>query len=132
MDLVDQMRLAIPAEIRQAQRVQQGRERVLAQAQEEARRLTKEAADKASLLVDDQALTQNARTRSEEIIARALEESTTLRREADGYVLETLQTLQTQLVVIQTQVQNGIALLTQSQQPEPDASHPGAEAGYDE
>lgn len=132
MDLVDQMRLAIPAEIRQAQRVQQERERVLAQAQEEARRLTKEAADKASLLVDDQALTQNARTRSEEIIARALEESTTLRREADGYVLETLQILQTQLVAIQTQVQNGIALLKQGQQPEPDGMHLGAEAGYDE
>ncbi|NOZ04747.1 MAG: ATP synthase F0 subunit B [Chloroflexi bacterium] len=111
MDLVDQVRLAIPAEIRHAQRVQQDRERILAQAKEEARRIAEQAAEEASKLADEQPLTQQARARSEQIIAKAYEEAAFMRRESDTYALDTLKNLQTQLQAIEKQVQNGIELL---------------------
>ncbi len=111
MDLVDQLRLAIPAEIRHAQRVQQDRERILAQAKEEARRIAEHAVEEASKLTDEQPLTQQARARSEEIIAKAYEEAEFMRRESDAYALDTLKNLQTQLQAIEKQVQNGIEIL---------------------
>jgi len=111
MNLVDQMRLAIPAEIRQAQRVQQERERVLAQAREEARRLIERANEEASKAVGDQVLVQQARERGEEIIARAYEEARALRRDADSYALGMLRSLLQQLQALQQEVHNGIAAL---------------------
>jgi len=120
MDLVDQMRLAIPAEIRQAQRVQQDRERILAQAKEEAQRMAKQAVAEVNKLVEDQALTQQSRARGEEIIAKAYQEAERIRQESDAYALETLQRLQQQLQSLQEQVRNGVTVLKQGQQSEPE------------
>ena len=41
LDIVDQMRLSVPAEVKKAKRIQQERERIIAQANEEAGRIVR-------------------------------------------------------------------------------------------
>ena len=52
LDLIDQMRVAIPEEVKKAQQVLSQRDRILAQAQEEANRTLSLAREKSEGLVD--------------------------------------------------------------------------------
>ena len=52
LDIVDQMRIAIPEEIKQARRVQQDQERIVAQSKEEAARVIMLAKEDAARLVN--------------------------------------------------------------------------------
>src|SRR5512137_1534680 len=69
--LIDQMVLAIPEEIKKAQRVEQEHDRILAQAKEEAERIRDLAREEASHLADDTAIMSIAQNR-----AQAVEERT--------------------------------------------------------
>ena len=68
--LIDQMVLAIPEEIKKAQRIEQEHDRILAQAKEEADRIRDLARDEASRLADDTAIMSIAQSRAGAIEAR--------------------------------------------------------------
>ncbi len=111
LDIIDQMRVAIPEEIKKAQQVQAQRDRILAQAQEEANRTIAIAREKSEQLVERDAIVQTAQARAEQIIAQARGDIEKNRHEADHYVIETLTRLELELDRYLNQVRNGIKTL---------------------
>src|SRR5579884_1705670 len=71
MDVLDQMRVVIPEEIKTARRLNQDRERITQQAETEAERILTEAQERAAGLVDEHGLVQEAERRAEEILTAA-------------------------------------------------------------
>lgn len=108
LDLIDQMRITIPEEIKKSQQLLAQRDRILAQAQEEANRTIALAREKGDKLVENDPITQSARSRSDQIISQARIESEQTKRDADDYVLQTLASLQKELEKTLSQVKNGI------------------------
>ncbi len=118
LDLIDQMRITIPDEIKKSQQLLAQRDRILAQAQEEANRTIALAREKGEKMVENAPITQSAQTRAEQIIAQARTEGDQTKQEADEYVLETLNALQAELEKTLNQVKNGIlALQTEKNKP---------------
>ncbi len=116
LDIIDQMRVSIPDEIKKAQQLLAQRDRILAQAQEEASRTVALAREKGDKLVDKDPVTQAAQTRADQIIAQARLESDQTKRDADEYVLQTLVSLQAETEKILGQVKNGVlAIQTEKQ-----------------
>lgn len=108
LDLIDQMRVAIPEEVRKSQQLLQQKDRVLAQAQEEANRTIGLAREKSDQLVDRDSIVQSAQSRADQIVDQAKIEAEATRREADEYVLDTLTRLEMELERVLNQVRNGI------------------------
>jgi hypothetical protein len=111
LDLIDQMRVAIPDEVKKAQQVLSQRDRVLAQAQEEANRTLQLAREKSEGLVEQSAIAEAARIRAREIEQQAEIDAEKTRREADNYVIDTLSRLEEQLQRSLNQARNGILAL---------------------
>jgi len=109
--LIDQMVLAIPEEIKKAQRVEQERDRIIAQAKEEGERIRDLARDEAAHLADDTAVMSIAQNRAEAVEERARREADRMRAEADQYALDTLKRLREELEHIVVVVDNGVSKL---------------------
>jgi hypothetical protein len=119
LDLIDQMRVAIPEEVKKAQQIIAQRDRLLAQAQEEANRRLAIAQEKSDGLVERDGIVQAAHARAEQIIAQAQEDILVIRQEADDYVLETLQGLEVEMERALSQIRNGIQLINEQHHPTP-------------
>lgn len=115
LELIDQMRIAIPEEVKKAQQVVAQRDRVMAQAQEEANRTLQIARDKADDLVQKDMVAQEAQRRADQILAQARAEAEAIRADADNYVLDTLMQLQEQIDKLGNQVNNGIRVMQEEQ-----------------
>jgi cell division septum initiation protein DivIVA len=111
LDLIDQMRVSIPEEVKKAQQLLAQRDRLIAQAQEEANRRVSIARDQSSELVERDQVVQAAYTQAEQIKAQAHADGEAIRHDADAYVLETLRNLEMEMERAITQVQNGIRTL---------------------
>ncbi|NJN79384.1 MAG: ATPase [Anaerolineales bacterium] len=115
LELIDQMRIAIPDEVKKAQQVVAQRDRVMAQAQEEANRTLQIARDKADQLAQKDIVTQEAQRRADQIISQARAEAEAIRADADNYVLEMLMQLQDHIAKLSNQVNNGVHMVQQDQ-----------------
>lgn len=130
LDLIDQMRIAIPNEIRQAQRISQERDRIMAQAREEAERLLEQARAEAARLVTEQELAKAAEQRARSVVAHAREEAEAIRAGADEYAIGVLEDLHNELHRIIRTVENGLQALNANRdlgeppQPEGEYSRP--------
>ncbi|NLN70375.1 MAG: ATP synthase F0 subunit B [Chloroflexi bacterium] len=111
LDLIDQMRVAIPEEIKKAQQIIAQRDRILAQAKEEANRTIALAREKADKTLEDNEIIQAAKMRADEIINQSQQDAESSQREADKYIFETLTGLELHLDRMITQVRNGIKTL---------------------
>lgn len=108
LNIIDQLRTTIPDEIKQARRIIQDKERILAQAQAEANALLARARDESEQAVNREGLLKAAEARSQELVRRAEEEAASLKTEADGYVIETLRALRDHLGSIETDIGRSI------------------------
>jgi cell division septum initiation protein DivIVA len=115
LELIDQMRIAIPEEVKKAQQVMAQRDRVMAQAQEEANRTLQLSRDKAEQLIDRDIIVQEAQRRAEQILAQARADAEATRVDADNYVLDTLMKLQEQIEKVGNQVSNGVRMMQEEQ-----------------
>jgi cell division septum initiation protein DivIVA len=111
LDIIDQMRVAIPDEVKKAQQLLAQRDRLLAQAQEEANRTLVIAREKSDQLVERDAIVQAAQARADQVLAQARLEAEKTRQDADTYVVETLTRLEIEMDRILTQIRNGIRTL---------------------
>lgn len=116
LEIIDQMRISIPEEVKKAQQVIAQRDRALAQAQEEASRTISLAKQKSEELVARDAIVQAAQARAEQIIDQARADVEAIRRDADDYIIETLGSLEAELTRLLNQARNGIAKLTSERQ----------------
>jgi hypothetical protein len=117
LDIIDQMRISVPEEVKKAQQVFSQKDRVMAQAQEEANRTLQLAREKADDLVGKEVLIQDAQRRSGQIIDQARVEAENIKTDADQYVLDSLMGLQTELERLANQAQNGVQVLLQNKTP---------------
>ncbi len=122
LDLIDQMRVSIPEEIRKAQQILAQKDRLSAQAQEEANRTLALAREKGEQMVERDNIVQAAQVRAEQILEQAREEVNITRREADDYVMQSLANFEMELERILNQVRNGIKTL-QSEKSELDLAN---------
>jgi hypothetical protein len=109
LELIDQMRISVPEEIEKAKRVLRERDRVMAQANEEAARIRELAREKSETLIQRDAITQAAQARAASIIEQSRQEAESIRSEADQYVIDVLSDLEDALTRTLTVVRNGIA-----------------------
>jgi hypothetical protein len=115
LDIIDQMRIAIPEEVKKAQQLLGQRDRVLAQAQEEANRTLEIARQKADQLVSKEITMQEAQRRADQVLSQARAEAEGIRADADDYVINSLTQLQEELERITNQVNNGIRTVREEQ-----------------
>ncbi len=116
LDIIDQMRVSIPDEIKKAQQLLAQRDRLLAQSQEEANRTLALAREKSDQLVERDQIVQAAQARADQIIEQSRVEGENTKREADQYVLETLTSIEMELDRTLSQVRNGIRSLQTDRQ----------------
>lgn len=109
LEIIDQLRVAVPEEIKAARRMQQDRARVLSEAQEEAERVMEETRRQVAILTDNDKVTQNARLRAEQIIQQAEQQVQAMQDGADQYALQVLRKLDQHLTDIHHEVRNGLA-----------------------
>ncbi len=114
--LLDQMRVAVPEEIRRANRIEAEKERILAQAKEEAERIRDLARQEAGELVRRDAIVSAAQARAENIVERARRDSDALRQDADVYIMDVLNKLEEDLMRTLKVVQNGMHKVQADQQ----------------
>lgn len=111
IDLIDQMRVSIPEEVKKAQRTISEREKLLAQAKEEAERTLMLAREEREKLLMRESVALAAQTKAEQIIQQAKADAEAVKADADEYVLERLTELEDQLERSLQQARNGIGVL---------------------
>ena len=120
IDVIEQMHIAIPNEIRQAQQVIQQKERILAQAREEAERLLEHAYQQADHLIAQTDVVKRAQNSANDVIAEANKEAQDIRLGADSYAVDVLKRLREELEHYVHQVDNGLERL-KPREPTPDS-----------
>ena len=114
LDIIDQMRVSIPEEVKLAKRTEAERERLLLQAQEEADRLVEMAREKTKSLADEHELVDVAHERAQEIEAEARQRAEEIIAETDEYIVDQLSELEEQLMKTLTIVRNGLRFVRES------------------
>jgi hypothetical protein len=110
-NIIDQMRVSIPEEVKRANRVEAEKDRILAQAQEEAERIRELAKQEAAELVKRDTIMVAAQQRAETILERARREAEAMRHDSDAYVLDVLSKLEEDLLRSLSVVRNGMRKL---------------------
>ena len=115
LEIIDQMRIVIPDEVKKAQQILGQRDRFLAQAQEEADRTIALAREKAEQMAMKDNIVLEAQRRAEQILSQARSDAEATRRDADDYIVETLMNLQGEVEKTLNQIQNGIRAVQDEQ-----------------
>ena len=113
LGLIDELRVAVPEEIRAAKRINTEGERIIEKAQEEAERIVARAQEQAAFLIDERGLTQAADGQSRQIIAESHRDADEIRRGADEYAVSVLVGLEGDVVKTLQSIKKGIALLNE-------------------
>jgi hypothetical protein len=111
LNLIDELRVAVPEEVRAAKRINSEGERIIEKAQEEAERIVARAQEQAAFLIGERGLTEAAEVESRRIIATADDDADDVRRGADDYAAGVLQALQTEVERTLRGIDRGIAVL---------------------
>jgi cell division septum initiation protein DivIVA len=111
LDLIDQLRVTIPEEIRSAKRVNAEVERLLEQAREEAEQILARAQEQATYLIEERELTRQAEEMSDEIVRQAHAEGQEIRKGADDYAAEVLAALEAEVTRTLKTIRHGLEVL---------------------
>lgn len=122
MELVDQLRLAIPQEVRSAEEVLSQKDQIINQAQVDARRTKSKAEEDYRERLDQSEIIATAEHRAEETIREAEQragqmlmrtesEVRSKRTDADAYALRSLRNLEKELTALTGSVRKGIEVL---------------------
>ena len=115
LDLVDQLRAAVPEEVRAAKRINEETERIVEHAREEAELILARAQEQAAFLIEERELTRAAEIKSQEIIAAGEHEADEIRRGADEYAQSVLVKLEGECVRALQSIRHGLAMLDDRQ-----------------
>jgi vacuolar-type H+-ATPase subunit H len=111
--VIDQMRLNVVDEAKLAQQLSSERDKVLADARAQARRIIEEAQGQANSRLDEQSAVQLARERARRIVAEAEQDASRLKSEANAYVTGQLGAMENRLQRLLHEVQAGQRYLAQ-------------------
>ena len=118
LDLIDQLRVAIPEEVKQARRINQEGERVIAKAREEAEQIIGAAQEQAALLLQDQSILREAEGRAQELLDRAQSKADETMHGADQYAADVLVRLESDLVKTLSIIKKSLDVL-EERKPQP-------------
>jgi hypothetical protein len=88
LGLLDQIRAAVPREIRQAQRVVEERSDIITSAQQEAAKILDMARSQAEYIISEQGVVNEARQRGEELLREAEQQRRESMAQIDQYALQ--------------------------------------------
>jgi cell division septum initiation protein DivIVA len=134
LELIDQLRVAVPEEIHAAKRINAEGERIIEKANDEAGRITARAQEQATYLIGERGLTEAAEAQGRRIVADANEAADGVRLGADDYAAQVLESLEAEVRKALAGIEKGIEVLQVRQaelrgEPEPPAPEPiGADA----
>jgi cell division septum initiation protein DivIVA len=111
LNIVDQMRLTIPQEIKQARDVQLERDKYIAQAHDEAREIIAQAREDAAKLLDEHQLRRSAQAQAEAMITRARREALRIRAGAEEYAESQLKEMGRHVEQLQRVLRNGLTAI---------------------
>jgi vacuolar-type H+-ATPase subunit H len=111
LDILDQIRVALPEEIKQARRVNAEHDSIVAEAESRAQQIVREAEERAAEKVEEHSLVRQAQTRAEEVEAEARDQSEEICRGAEEYAYETLAELEGNLEQLLMTVRKGARAL---------------------
>ena len=111
--IVDEMRVRIPEEIREARRILREREQIPQSAQMEAEQIIQEAREQADQLIRDEEVVKAAAARAQQLIAEAEEQVEASREEMDVYALNMLRDLERRMQSHLSSIQRGVLALDQ-------------------
>jgi vacuolar-type H+-ATPase subunit H len=108
LDILDQLRVAMPTEIKEARRIIAERDHILAQAREETERIIRGAEHRASRLVEEHAVVRSAQARALQLEEQAERDSLQVREEAEQYAETVLTRVQERLDQALSNVRAGL------------------------
>lgn len=98
LDLIQEIRLNLPGDLKQAKWVKEERQRILDEANKEADSIIKNAEEKMAGLIDDHEVTQKAYAQANEIITSAQNSARELRLGTKQYADDVLASLETRIM----------------------------------
>lgn len=105
-DYLDEVRAALPGELRQAQQIVNDRAQIVDSANAQAQAIVKKAEERARILVSDAEIVKAAQQRAAEITVAAQTEARTLRQTVTDYCENMLRTTEDTMVENAAQVKN--------------------------
>lgn len=96
-DIIDDIRLNMPTEIRQAKAIVQDRTDIVAGARKEAEALIKKAEERARSIVNEQEIVKRSQQRAQEILTSAQQQAKELRASTTGFCENVLKQTEAQL-----------------------------------
>lgn len=113
-EMIERLRVNVPASIIESERMLQERERILEAAEAEAAAIVEQAKRRAQEILSHDALVAAAKREAERIVLDSQLAAQRRRDEADRYAASVLEELAEKLHVISRQVENGLELLRQN------------------
>lgn len=111
LDLIDQLRVAVPEEIHAAKRINAESERIIEKANDEASRITARAQEQATFLIGERGLTEAAQAEGRRIVSDAHDVADGVRLGADAYAAQILSSLEAEVRKALAGIEKGIDVL---------------------
>ncbi len=111
LNLIDELRAAVPEEVRAAKRINSEGERIIEKAQDEADRIVARAQEQAAFLIGERGLTEAAEAEGRRVVAEAEEDGAGVRHGADEYAAGVLAALQAEVARTLQGIERGIEVL---------------------
>ncbi len=116
LELIDQLRVSVPDEVRQAKRITDDATRITERAREEADQVLGRAQEQAAQMLEERELVKLAQQRAGELIDQANGEAVEIRRGADEYAAGVLIRLEGECIKALTSIKRGIDMLDERHQ----------------
>ena len=127
LELIDQLRVSVPDEVRQARRITEESSRITERAREEGDQIIGRAQEQAAQMLEERELVRAAQQRAGEIIEHAQSEAREVRRGADEYAAGVLIRLEGECIKALTSIKRGIDMLDERHRgPRDDGARPAA------
>lgn len=117
LELIDQLRVSVPPEVHQAQRVTEEATRIVERARDEGDAVIARAQEQGARMLEERELVRMAQQRATEIIEVASRESAEVRRGADEYAAGVLIRLEGECIKALTSIKRGIEMLDDRHRP---------------
>jgi len=117
LELIDQLRVAVPDEVRQARRITEESGRITERARDEGDAIIARAQEQAAQMLDERELVRSAQQRAAELLEQAQSEAREVRRGADEYAAGVLIRLEGECIKALTSIKRGIDMLDERHRP---------------
>ena len=109
--LLERLRISVPSSIMKSERTLAERDRILADADAEAKRVLAQAKQRAAEMVSSESLVVLARKEADRVLEEGKLAARRRTEEADAYAVQVLEDLSAKLAVIAKQVDNGLQIM---------------------